>query len=114
MTLPTSPTNNMGAWYETSAPVNETPAPAPGSQQSVPNSPQGSSETANDFTGGFNYLNTISSTQQELANVLEVQSPQSGVPALTNSTQQTIQGCPSVQISNWYSGSVGVVGNKFS
>jgi hypothetical protein len=112
MTLPTSPVNNQGPWYETDVPVNELPAPAPGSQQSVANSPQGSSETANDFTAGFNYVNSISSTEQELTDVLEVQSPQQGIAAQTSAP--VIAGCTSVPWANWNSGIVGTQGNKFS
>jgi hypothetical protein len=112
MTLPTSPVNNQGPWYETDVPVNELPAPAPGSQQSVANSPQGGSETANDFTGGFNYTNSITSTTEFLEDVLQVQSEQEGTPALTSAP--VIAGTPSVQWNDWNTGVVGTVGNKFS
>ena len=76
-----------------------------------PQSPSG------DITGEaatFNYTNTITSTQYYLGSVLIVEGPQQGKVALDAAHQQTIAGCPSVQINNWYSGSVGTVGTKFS
>ena len=38
----------------------------------VPNSPQGASEDANNFTNGYNYVNTISSTARYMAAKLNV------------------------------------------
>ena len=49
----------------------------------VPNSPKGESLTPRAFTSGFNYVNTITSTEEMLKNVLKVESTQQGVAALT-------------------------------
>jgi hypothetical protein len=89
-------------------PVNTPPATG---LITVPQNPSGS---VTNQSATFNHTNTITSTQEMLANVLMVQGPQQGKIALDAAHQQTIQGCPNVQINNWYSGSVGTVGTKFS
>lgn len=96
-------------------PLGTAVTPSPGDIV-VPNSPQGSSEAANAFEDGFNYVNTISSTEQELTSVLQVQSGPKGVDALpgTLAAPVVINGTPSVQQNTWDSGVVGVPGSKFS
>ena len=77
----------------------------------VPQSPSGS---VTGESADFNFVETITSTEQELTSVLEVQSAQQGTPTLDASNQQTIAGCPSVAVNNFYGGNAGSVGNKFS
>jgi hypothetical protein len=64
----------------------------------------------------FNYDENESSTEWFLSEELQPESSQQGVAALTNSTQQIIAGvaASALQVFNWYGGSVGSVGNKFS
>jgi hypothetical protein len=54
-------------------------------------------------------------TQEYLSTIGE-NIPQSGAPALTNASQQVIAGvaASALQVFNFYGGSVGSVGNKFS
>lgn len=61
-----------------------------------------------------NYQLSQSSTDISLEDTSPNIATQQGTAALTAATQQTIAGCPSVQINNYYGGSVGSVGTKFS
>jgi hypothetical protein len=56
---------------------------------------------------------TESATQTALA-TLGIESPQQGTPALDANHQPVIAGCSSVALNNYYGGSVGSTGTKFS
>lgn len=106
--------------------------PQPTGDIVVPNSPDGVvTGPVQDLAGvgdlyispaTFNYVETISSTSEMLTNVLGVESAQEGESALANSTvQATVSGLgvtssslQPYQINNWYSGTVGKVGSKFT
>jgi hypothetical protein len=112
MTYPASGSSNAWGPYfsDGSTPVNTDPAQPPAAAPVAPQSPSGS------FTGQsatFNFNESETSTEEFLTDVLEVQSPQSGLPAQTSAP--TLAGVPSSQIAwnNWTAGT-GTTGTKFS
>jgi hypothetical protein len=72
MTIPASPTNNMGGYYTSNTPVNSSPEPAPGTPPTPPNTPDSTSGVANARTSGFNFVHGITSTQQYLQNGMRI------------------------------------------
>jgi len=88
-----------------------TGTPPPTGEIVVPQSPSGS---VTGESAQFNYANDITSTSEFLTNVVAVESPQQGAPAL--SIQPAIQGVPDAEIvwNNFTGGNVGSVGSKFS
>jgi hypothetical protein len=82
----------------------------------APNPPQSPSGSVTNEAPEFNFTYTITSTQQELTNVLMVDSGPEGTAALpgTLAAAVVIQGCLSVQQNSWDTGVVGSVGSKFS
>jgi len=60
----------------------------------------------------FNAANGISSTQEYLEKVIAVDSAQQGAPALN--AAPVLAGTTGIMVNNWYAGTVGTVGNKFT
>jgi len=78
--------------------------------------PQSPSGTISSEAPPFQFSTSQMVTESFLTDVLMVESDQQGAPALTNSTQQVISGvaATALQVLNFYGGSVGVSGSKFS
>jgi hypothetical protein len=93
-------------------PLGTAVTPSPGDIV-VPQAPSGA---VSNMAPVFNFDAGISSTQNVLQNVLQVDSAQEGADALpgTLAAAVVIQGCLSVQQNTWDSGSVGLPGSKFS
>jgi hypothetical protein len=101
--------NNWGPY----TPANTYEYPADGGQPTpLATPPQSPSGSVTNESATFNFAETITSTEQKLTNVLEVEDTQQGTPAQTSAP--AIAGCSSVPWNNWNSGIVGSQGNKFS
>src|SRR5208283_2895827 len=96
------PTNNYGPWYTTASGGGSGAVSNP-SLQTPPQSPSGS-VTGESAT--FNYNETITSTEEYLTNILEVDSTQQGTPTLNATSQVVLAGVsPSnLAVDNWYTG----------
>lgn len=106
------PTNNYGPWYPTASGGGSGAVSNP-SLQIPPQSPSGS---VTGESAAFNYANDITSTEEFLTNVIEVDSAQQGTPALNATNQVVLAGVAAIglAINNWYAGADGTPGNKFS
>lgn len=69
----------------------------------VPESPKGASLTPRAYTSGFNFVNTITSTQESLKNIVKVESAQQGIAAISNVASITVAGVSqaSLQVFKW-------------
>jgi hypothetical protein len=106
MTYPATGSQNQWGYftaqstYSYPAPVGDGVAPSTGNL-GPPQSPSGS-VTGESAT--FNFAETITSTEEFLTNVIEVDSAQQGAPALNASSQVTLAGVTNLAVNNWYTG----------
>jgi hypothetical protein len=104
------PSNNWGPY----TPATTYEYPADGGVPTAPaNPPQSPSGDISGESAAFNFNESETSTEEFLTDVLEVQSPQSGLPAQTSAP--TIAGVDPKAIAwnNWTAGT-GTTGTKFS
>jgi hypothetical protein len=105
------PSNQWGVYYITGA-AGSGQVGNP-SLQIPPQSPSGS---VTNESATWNYNAGETSTQYYLDSVLNIDAVQQGTPALNAISQVVLAGVAAgnLQVNNWYAGSYGTTGNKFS